>query len=445
MHVEMIQHPVGQGGFFSATLDSKKGRFRFVYDCGGYVRPLKREVNWLASMGNDNRIDMLFLSHLHEDHVRGVGDLLRSCDVKTVVLPYLNVGAKKVSLCKNAAWGRTSNAPLAMKMIQNSKEFFRDQNIIYFQPHMKITDPTYDAAGDSYNAAPAIGEIDIDGIEDIGDGVEGDGRLKPFWIYRKKTEAGGWAIEPVNYSDRVCMATSDRMIVFCSSGKIEDWVLIPYAHTLPTKLVNEYLKKVHSEFGSMSQKKLKEIMADKKSRSVLRECHRWLDPKKRKNFNDNAVSMTLYSGPFRSYGRHFIHRNPNYCLTNPGGWILTGDANFKDEERRNGFLMRYLNYRNLVNVFMIPHHGSKNNFDESLLLPFGKLIIAYVAVGNWNKTYRHPNPDVRKFVERLSSYPCERGFKVKFVSVKSDNYSHLIVCGDTEIDHSICSPIFCNF
>lgn len=440
MHVKMIQHPVGQGGLFSATLDSGLGRFRFVYDCGGNVAPLKREVSWLASNSNDSRIDMLFLSHLHEDHVRGVSDLIRSCDVKTVVLPYLTPGAKKVSLYKNAAYGRPSNATLAMEMIQNPNEFFRSQNVIYFQPRMGMSGSTHDTADDNYDAAPVIGEIDVDGIEDLGDGVDEDRRLKPFWIYRKQTEEGGWAIKPIEYLDQVCVAESDHAIVFCSSGKLEDWILIPYVHSLPKKLVNRFLKTANSRFGSIDQENLKKIIANKKSRSDLRGCYKSLDPKGKKNFNDNVVSMTLYSGPFRSYGRHFIHKSPNICITNAGGWILTGDANFKDEERRSGFLMRYLNYRHLVNVFMIPHHGSKNNFDESLLLPFGKLIVAYVAVGNWNKTYKHPNPGVRQFVECLSSYPCKKNSKVKFVSVKLDPGSHLIMCGDTKIDHDICFP-----
>lgn len=445
MRVKMIQHPVGQGGLFSATLDSGIGRFRFVYDCGGNVAPLKREINLLASNGSDNRIDMLFLSHLHEDHVRGVYDLISSCDVKTVVLPYLNVREKQVSLCKNSAWGRPSNAPRAMQMIQNSKEFFRSQNIIYFQPNTNLSGSIRHAADDNYDAAPFVEEIDIEGIEDIGDGVDEDGRLKPFWIYKRSSESGGWAIESIEYSDRVCEASSDRAIVFCPSGILEDWILIPYVHSLPRKLVDKFLKKARSRFGSLSQENLKKIIANKESRSDLRGCYSSLDPKKSKRFNDNVVSMTLYSGPFRSYGRHFIHKNPNTCLTNAGGWILTGDANFKDEERRNGFLMRYLNYRHLVNIFMIPHHGSKNNFDESLLLPFGKLIIAYVAVGNWNKNYKHPNPDVRQFVERLSSYPCKTNSKVKFVSVKLVRGSHLIVCGDTKIRHNICFPRICNF
>ena len=92
MRVQRIIHPVGQGAFYSEQLVSDSGKkFTVVYDCGcGMKDQIPQEVEsiieeWLKDI---DQIDILFLSHFHNDHINGF-DLLRN-KAKVVVLPYVS-------------------------------------------------------------------------------------------------------------------------------------------------------------------------------------------------------------------------------------------------------------------------------------------------------------------------------------------------------------------
>lgn len=106
MRVEMVQHPVGQGGLFSGTVTSGAGLFRWVHDCGSNQHdPLGREISAVAAGGE---IDLLFLSHLDSDHVSGVDRLLTQVAVREVVLPYLDETALILILTREADRGTLS-------------------------------------------------------------------------------------------------------------------------------------------------------------------------------------------------------------------------------------------------------------------------------------------------------------------------------------------------
>lgn len=93
-------HPVGQGLFYSGLINAapakRNGVFSFVYDCGSTSprRFLYREIDDLKALlprvrsENVKRLDMLIVSHLHDDHVNGLEYLLNGVKVDTVVMPY---------------------------------------------------------------------------------------------------------------------------------------------------------------------------------------------------------------------------------------------------------------------------------------------------------------------------------------------------------------------
>lgn len=89
MTIDFTFHNVGQGLFYSG----KVGDFNFIYDCGS------ERINHLNSVVSNyknnelivSRVDLLILSHLHDDHVIGLDALFSSgMTVDTVVLPYLS-------------------------------------------------------------------------------------------------------------------------------------------------------------------------------------------------------------------------------------------------------------------------------------------------------------------------------------------------------------------
>ena len=75
------QHAVGQGFFHSADLliDGKL-RLLYVYDCGAVTKYESARSDriraYLGSHGARSKLDLLFISHVHADHLNGLPQLL---------------------------------------------------------------------------------------------------------------------------------------------------------------------------------------------------------------------------------------------------------------------------------------------------------------------------------------------------------------------------------
>ena len=94
-------HPVGQGLFYSGliqkTTDGNFRQFSFVYDCGtssSCRRSFRREVDDFKGLlpswkKRKKRLDLLIVSHLHDDHVNGLYYLFRDLEVDTVIMPFM--------------------------------------------------------------------------------------------------------------------------------------------------------------------------------------------------------------------------------------------------------------------------------------------------------------------------------------------------------------------
>jgi len=105
MFLHRIFHPVGQGAFFTESFCDIDNRlyYQVVYDCGTFTSPktiLQNKIEeaisgiicWPFSIFYHRHIDLLFLSHLDEDHVNGVKYLIdnRYLDKDSIiVLPFI--------------------------------------------------------------------------------------------------------------------------------------------------------------------------------------------------------------------------------------------------------------------------------------------------------------------------------------------------------------------
>ena len=87
----LIMHNVGQGLFFSGELRLGANKFNFIYDCGAErIKHLNRVVDkYMQERLSNSFIDLLIISHLHNDHTIGLRNILRNIRVDTVVLPYM--------------------------------------------------------------------------------------------------------------------------------------------------------------------------------------------------------------------------------------------------------------------------------------------------------------------------------------------------------------------
>ncbi len=99
-----IFHNVGQGLFYSGRLHTPDNNtFNFVYDCGctgskpSLVNAIKN-YRRMADINSSKKIHLLVLSHLHEDHVNGLKELLKNgVQVDTMVIPYFSEESKQLA------------------------------------------------------------------------------------------------------------------------------------------------------------------------------------------------------------------------------------------------------------------------------------------------------------------------------------------------------------
>jgi len=112
------QYPVGQGCFHAGTLKWGKDpqqRFDYVYDCGANKsEPLERAIDAMVERlrveDGSPVLDDLYISHLHEDHVNGLDQLLRRVQPHTVFIPYVSVIASLADLLVAMPAAGPSNA-----------------------------------------------------------------------------------------------------------------------------------------------------------------------------------------------------------------------------------------------------------------------------------------------------------------------------------------------
>lgn len=96
MIFKRILHPVGQGAFFTEQFFDETGTtmLNVVYDCGELrsTKHLDREIeNTLNPTDKSEVIDVMFISHLDEDHINGIDHLINIgslTDKSVVILPF---------------------------------------------------------------------------------------------------------------------------------------------------------------------------------------------------------------------------------------------------------------------------------------------------------------------------------------------------------------------
>lgn len=375
MHVTMTQYAVGQGGLFSGEMNCGLVPLRWVYDCGSNQRDaLSRGIAKVVAGGN---IDLLFLSHLDSDHIGGVDQFLSQVRVREVVLPYLNATMLIAIIALDTARGVLSGT---------------------------FVEAASDLAG--WFGSRGVETITFVGGHDDDEGGEGpalpdepsgsgDGEVGTKWTREPERvhELVGYpnVIQAANGgSAKMQQVAPDTALQLFASGNVLNWALIPYVHMPPAKLMKAFDNALEDYFGApLDKKQIVNSAKDSDVRDKLRKCYDalWLD--------HNLISMTLYSGPWKLERvpiSRFTIRHHDRWSHEHGGWMLTGDAHLDRQRRRQRFLQFYRRLMPLINVLMLPHHGSIHNHSDLVLDCIPELMIGYAAVGP--NSYGHPHRSV---------------------------------------------------
>lgn len=368
MQVEVIQHPVGQGGLYSGKLDYDSEPFRWVYDCGSNQSDaLQRELEGLGP----GTINVLFLSHLDSDHIRGVDVLLAIAEVEIseVVLPYLSEVERVAAIVSDIEAGALTGTFLEFAADPARWLIRRGVQIVTFIEGRDDDSPRDDERGE-----PTGG----------GEGGGGEGGIVYKWhspesLYKR--EINGAIVQR--------RATTD----FINVPSPTNWVLLPYAHRPSPSRLRKFQDALRATYGR--NRSVSRIVAEARTRDGrkrLRDCYDALWS------NHNLVSMSLYAGPRSPNARirdlEFNGKRPCPWRQASGavGWLSTGDSNLASRTRRLALLSHYRRFLPQVSVFVVPHHGAANYFHRDLATSFSNLVVSVAAAGR--NGYGHPHRKV---------------------------------------------------
>ena len=394
---EFTFHNVGQGLFYTG----KVGNFNFIYDCGSERRTHLYSV--ISSYKNYKltlpRVDLLILSHLHDDHVAGLNALFSNgISIDTTILPYLlPIERLMVALRKN-------NLPLWFY------EFLADPVNFLIEKGVKrvILLGGREAHSSEQNAWDEEGfeseerRLDLSEMPDDEDlrkeVLEKDSQLKRF-------------------------LDEGRLLIKSHRGRVKAigmWFFRFFNCKVEDSKLNLFKKRVKSTIRSDD---LINVIRSKSRLKNLKNCYKVLQ----KDFND--TSLIVYHAPIASYkleslslGRGCWMDNFPICLFifpnkhtihlhEAIGHLLTGDINLNNkwaEIRRH-----YDGYFSKVSLALVPHHGAKRNWNNAILTKIPRNC-AWVACSGISNKYGHPSFEVIQDAIRTGSilYWCNELNKI---------------------------------
>jgi hypothetical protein len=381
---ERMQLPAGQGFFHAADvyqIGAVEHTYRYIYDCGtsGISPPgdfqLASSFERLATLWQDARtFDTMFVSHLHRDHVSGLRGLFARFRPQTIVMPYTDVSERLIA------------AAQSLEHIESSAIADEVEDLDFY--HRLIANP-----GGFLSEFAESGVVLVrhtSGLDDEGT----DGPDRPFW------DAGS-----VFVSGRIS-EVSDRQDIATGRSGQSNWILRPYIDEASSAQKRQFMK-ILSPIVDVPLAEIETWLSITENvLTVLVDHIKELSSALRDDKHDfNVTSMSLYSGPGRSFSQHHHawsskDRHSAACSPDAPGWIGAGDAKLKNRGRRERFLAHFGELSTRVATFALPHHGSKNNHDSSLLSTFRPRIC--VVGSGYIYGNAHPHPTVEKDIQSRS-------------------------------------------
>lgn len=353
-------HGVGQGLFYSLRVNNQV----IVYDCGVDTKKEQLLIEINSGIFSDKVIHLFIISHFHNDHINGIRELHKiGVLINEFVMPYY---------FKEIRW-------LFIEKDGENREFITDpvKYLHDMYPKCKIT-----FISDNISDSDAIGDDDIE----------------------NQYERTGWVGQlerNEEYEGNSSVNTYSSSSVF----RIPFWKFKFLQDSFPSKIDIVALRKAISDSGidvNNDTERIQEVIEIMKAHMTSRIrnetslicCHGPVLSKKHCCVHIEAIIHSKAS--VRSISHQHYHSdcftdsmNPAIGILIPLYHLLSGDAQIEDQSK---YEHTFLNELNLVQIFQIPHHGSKENWHNWFLKAHANANIWLFSRGIENN-HGHPSAD----------------------------------------------------
>lgn len=387
LKAKLTMQNVGQGLFYCGNLKffNKNNDFNFVYDCGSENRShLNRIINNYKKEISPN-LDLLIISHLHDDHIIGLENLLEGINVDTVILPYMSP---------------LERLTIALKKINLPRSYyeFLEEPIQYLLKkgvrRIVLVGGTSGASGPSfYKMSTELSDIKMD-INTLR-----NDKLLEEHVLDNEPEIKKFIDE-------------EKLLIKNHFGYISIfglWGFRFFNYEVDHKKLQSFKKCIDSIVDGTD---VKEFIKSKARLKSLRPCYETIFGRTKLN----NTSLSVFTGPLGNYKKIYSIPNPwlfnlKYCdsicpysnddeffnnIIPPTRWIhhignlLTGDIDMNLSW--NNFINHFRN--NLPQTFLvqIPHHGSRYNWNNNILNEINDSI--WLVTAGLKNRFGHPHNKV---------------------------------------------------
>lgn len=362
-------HPVGHGAFYTERFYDEQGKpiFTAVFDCGCYEAAkagrcshvyeerIKNEIH--QTFVKDDKINVLFISHLHTDHINGVMELLAYCTVEKIILPALERGVIAEAVLYNYINGIDLNSSDTFMFID------------------KLFDNSLEAKIISVTTGESLIGNRENNIEQINDTEIGSGTIlncNRIWSYIPINIGSQNAQNIINDIER---AAGLNQGYICANNNVDYEKIKQAVEKIGIKKCKEIYKAYYGDYHNSYSMVVFSCKKECFNENCIKTCHR------KGEIPINCFLNGLYMGDFEA--------NPTHPKKND---------NFKSlQDIYEKIKLNYLR----IGVLQVPHHGSCHNLNKQLYKTSKLCIISAES----DDKYGHPDQIVLDTIHKERSIP----------------------------------------
>lgn len=379
MKLTRIIHPVGQGGFYSETLKSSNDEINVIYDCGGNNKTSIESYLKNYYPKDSYRIDAVFISHLHNDHINGLEYLLKNYYVKYLFLPQLTEGEILEILLYSII--NFNDIPAIVLQLLNQDLFFPGSET-------RIIRIEHENGESSINEQISEDDINIKKHKKENTTIRCGTKIH----FEEK-----WVFIPFNppitcSSKEFCETIKKELDI-----KVFDLKELPYIIKMKgvdkcKKVYDRYFQNNHNAYSMTLYSGLA------KPHKYYDDCVYLIKRIMRNCLNCTDIDRCLKLQEFCSHLFHHCNREYINCPPNPN-CLYMGD--FDTKKQMNNIAQFYGDYWKTTGTIQVPHHGSRDNYQPEL---YEYALKCFISVGERNR-YHHPNIETLIGLEENNCQP----------------------------------------